>query len=71
MTLTELTAALDRLGPDLSGWPLDLCEAALDLISVSDAAKDLFAARSEAALQSEPAPMPPHPAASAAFARRA
>lgn len=64
MTLTELHAALDRLGPDISAWPSSLAEPALDLISVSDAAKDLFAAATEAAFETERAPSP-HEAASA------
>lgn len=56
MTLTELHAALDRLGPDISAWPASLAEPALDLISVSDAAKDLFAAATEAAFEAEQTP---------------
>ena len=56
MTLTELHAALDRLGADISAWPASLAEPALDLISVSDAAKDLFAAATEAAFEAERAP---------------
>jgi len=58
MTLTELHAALDRLGPDISAWPSSLAEPALDLISVSDAAKDLFAAATEAAFEAERASSP-------------
>ena len=53
MTLTELHATLDRLGPDISAWPLALAEPALDLMAVSDAAKDLFAAATEASLRSD------------------
>ncbi|WAC60689.1 hypothetical protein [Brevundimonas sp. SL130] len=58
MTLTELHATLDRLGPDLSVWPSTLAEPALDLISVSDAAKDLFAAATEASLRVDATPAP-------------
>jgi hypothetical protein len=58
MTLTELHATLDRLGPDISAWPSPLAEPALDLISVSDAAKDLFAAATEASLCADAAPTP-------------
>lgn len=58
MTLTELHATLDRLGPDLSVWPATLAEPALDLISVSDTAKDLFAAATEASLRAETPPAP-------------
>jgi hypothetical protein len=53
MTLTELHATLDRLGPDISAWPAALAEPALDLMAVSDAAKDLFAAATEASLRSD------------------
>jgi hypothetical protein len=56
MTLTELHATLDRLGPDISAWPSPLAEPALDLISVSDAAKDLFAAATEASQRASTAP---------------
>jgi hypothetical protein len=58
MTLTELHATLDRLGADISAWPSSLAEPALDLISVSDAAKDLFAAATEASLRADAAPAP-------------
>jgi hypothetical protein len=50
MTLTELQDAFDRLGPDISAWPSSLAEPALDLISVSDDAKDLLAAFTRASL---------------------
>jgi hypothetical protein len=56
MTLTELHATLDRLGPDISAWPATLAEPALDLIAVSDAAKDLFAAATESSLCADAAP---------------
>lgn len=58
MTLTELHDTLDRLGPDISAWPATLAEPALDLMSVSDAAKDLFAAATEASLSAESLPAP-------------
>lgn len=58
MTLTELHATLDRLGPNISAWPAALAEPALDLIAVSDAAKDLFAAATEASLHADVAPAP-------------
>ncbi|WP_299172980.1 hypothetical protein [uncultured Brevundimonas sp.] len=67
MTLTELHATLDRLGPDISAWPSVLAEPALDLISISDAAKDLFAAATEASLSAD-APAAPRWQATASTA---
>ena len=66
MTLTELHDTLDRLGPDISAWPSALAEPALDLISVSNAAKDMFAAATEATMDASRAPASRHGAAPSA-----
>lgn len=63
MTLTELHAALDQWGPDLSTWPSHLTEPALDLISVSNTAKDLFAAAVAASLDARAIPSTDLPSA--------
>ena len=60
MTVTELQTALDRHGPDLAVWPSGLAEDAIDLISVSDVAKDLFAAATETALGKDRRSPAPH-----------
>ena len=47
MTLTEWRDHLEILGPDLSVWPPRLAEAGLTLMSVSEAAQDMFATASD------------------------
>lgn len=63
MTLTEFHTALDQWGPDLGAWPAPLAEPALDLLSVSNTAKDLFAAAVAASLDADAGPSAESPSA--------
>lgn len=54
MDLSHFQARLSALGADLSRWPRDEADAAIDLLAVSDDAVALLAAASAADPSSEP-----------------
>jgi hypothetical protein len=51
MTLAEFARLLEGRGPDLAGWPEGEARAALELMTASEAAQDLFAAATAAGLE--------------------